>query len=107
MAMRAFIPFGLALLLTPLCLGHAVLIQASPMPNGLISGPDINVELRFNSRIDSTRSRLALVLPNQTVRLLALRRSATPASLTAHVTALEAGEYKLRWQVLASDGHIT
>jgi len=39
--------------------------------------------------------------------MLTLQSSTTPASLDTRLTGLRAGEYKLRWQVLASDGHIT
>lgn len=86
---------------------HAVLVAAKPAANGSISGPDVDVELRFNSRIDAARSRLTLVLPTQRLRPLSLLASATPATLDAHVTGLDSGDYKLRWQVLAADGHIT
>jgi copper resistance protein C len=96
----------LLLIVTPI-FPHAVLIAARPVANGSVSGPDIDVELRFNSRIDAARSRLTLVLPNQRLRPLSLLASATPATLDAHVTGLGAGDYKLRWQVLAADGHIT
>lgn len=75
--------------------------------NGSVSGPDIDVELRFNSRIDAARSRLTLVLPNRKLRPLSLLAPVTPATLDARVTGLASGDYRLRWQVLASDGHIT
>jgi methionine-rich copper-binding protein CopC len=86
---------------------HAVLVAARPAVNGSVSGPDIDVELRFNSRIDAARSRLTLVLPNQRLRPVSLLASVTPATLDAHVTGLGSGDYRLRWQVLAIDGHIT
>lgn len=86
---------------------HAVLLAAKPAINGSVSGPDLDIELRFNSRIDATRSRLTLVLPNQKLRPLSLLASATPAMLDAHVAGLGSGDYRLRWQVLAADGHIT
>ena len=86
---------------------HAVLVDAKPAINGSVPGPDIDVELRFNSRIDAARSRLTLVLPNEKLRPLSLLASATPATLDAHATGLGSGDYRLRWQVLAADGHIT
>jgi methionine-rich copper-binding protein CopC len=107
MTKRVYAALATALLITPLSFAHAVLVEAKPMPNGLVAGPDINVELRFNSRIDSVRSRLTLVLPDHSVRPLPLERPSTPASLGARLVGLGAGEYTLRWQVLASDGHIT
>jgi methionine-rich copper-binding protein CopC len=86
---------------------HAVLLKASPAPHGSVAGPDIDIELRFNSRIDSSRSRVILVLPDKTSRSINLEHASAPASLGAHVTGLSAGAYTLRWQVLAADGHIT
>jgi methionine-rich copper-binding protein CopC len=94
-------------LLTPVSLAHAVLLEAKPTANGVVAGPDISVELRFNSRIDSARSRLTLVLPDHTVVLVSLQPSTTLGELKAQLNGLHAGAYTLRWQVLASDGHIT
>lgn len=37
----------------------------------------------------------------------ALDPLSSPATLEARITGLGAGEYKLHWQVLAADGHIT
>ena len=99
--------FAAALLVARLSFAHAVLLEAKPAANGWVSGPDIDVELRFNSRIDAVRSRLSLVLPDQTVRPLPVQSSSTPGSLSARITRLGSGEYRLRWQVLAADGHIT
>ena len=98
---------SVTLLMVPLAFAHAVLVEANPMANGVVAGPDVSIELRFNSRIDAARSRLTLVRPDQTVRPVSLSQSANPGSLNGQLTGLGAGEYKLRWQVLASDGHIT
>jgi methionine-rich copper-binding protein CopC len=107
MAKQVVIALAALLLIATPGFPHAVLVAARPAMNGSVSGPDIDVELRFNSRIDAARSRLTLVLPNQRLRPLPLLASATPATLDAHVTGLGSGDYKLRWQVLAADGHIT
>jgi methionine-rich copper-binding protein CopC len=97
----------LAMGMASLGLAHAVLLEATPAPNGTLPGPDINIQLRFNSRIDSQRSRLALVLPDRSVRALRLERQASPATLNSHMTGLGTGVYTLQWQVLAADGHIS
>jgi len=107
MMKRVITTLAVWLLSTTASFAHAVLVETKPAANGLVPGPDINVELRFNSRIDSTRSRLTLVLPDQTLRPLSLQPPSTPATLDAHINGLGAGAYKLRWQVLAADGHIT
>jgi methionine-rich copper-binding protein CopC len=98
---------GVALLFAQLSFGHAILLGGKPAVNGLVAGPNIDVELQFNSRVDTARSRLTLVLPDQTARQLQVQPSSAPATLAAHATGLGPGEYRLRWQVLANDGHIT
>ena len=107
MRKQAIAAFAAALLIAHLSFAHAVLLEAKPVANGWVSGPDIDVELRFNSRIDSLRSRITLVLPDQTVRALAVQLSSAPGALGTRITGLSSGEYRLRWQVLAADGHIT
>jgi methionine-rich copper-binding protein CopC len=107
MTKRVLIALVVLLLITTPASAHAVLVEAKPAANGSVAGPDVSVELRFNSRIDSVRSQLTLVLPDQTLRAISLQPSANPATLDAHITGLGAGEYRLRWQVLAADGHIT
>jgi copper resistance protein C len=86
---------------------HAILVESSPAINATIAGPDIAVKLRFNSRIDAIRSRLTLVLADGTLRQLEIRPQESPDCLTAQAAGLRSGTYNLRWQVLASDGHIT
>jgi methionine-rich copper-binding protein CopC len=100
---------ALALLLTaaPAVLAHAILLDATPAAGAVASGPDVDVRLRFNSRIDGARSHLDLVLPDKQVRPLKLGAQDAPDTLTAKAAGLTPGAYRLRWQVLAGDGHIT
>jgi hypothetical protein len=86
---------------------HAILVEAAPAANSTVAGPDIPVKLKFNVRIDGARSRLSLLLPDKSVRQLPLQEQSSPDTLTAKATGLKAGAHRLRWQVLASDGHIT
>jgi len=97
---------ALFLALTAAALAHAVLLEVRPGVNTSIAGPDITIELRFNSRIDAARSRLSILLADRSVRPLALEQS-TPGTLSSRAVGLSAGAYALRWQVLAADGHIT
>ena len=87
--------------------GHAILVESSPAANSTVKGPNVLVKLRFNSRIDGSRSRLTLVLPDGTTQVLKPGEQASPDTLSSDATGLKAGGYKLRWQVLATDGHIT
>lgn len=86
---------------------HAVLVESNPKAGSTVKGPNLSVWLRFNVRIDGSRSRSTLVLADGTTRPLALDPQAKPDILSGKATGLTAGKYKLRWQVLADDGHIT
>ena len=86
---------------------HAVLLEATPAAHAFLKGPAVTVHLRFNSRVDAERSSLNLVLPNQTARPLPIDRQTSPDTLNAQAAGLQNGQYRLRWQVLAADGHIT
>jgi len=85
---------------------HAILMDSAPAVNGTTKGPEIAFDLRFNSRIDHKRSRLTLTLPDQTQRVLPIDADGPDDRLDAKGN-LPPGDYTLRWQVLAIDGHIT
>jgi methionine-rich copper-binding protein CopC len=86
---------------------HAVLLEATPAASATIKGPDVAIRLRYNVRIESGRSRLSLLLPDKSVKALTIGQQPSPDVLTAQAAGLIPGEYRVRWQVLASDGHIT
>jgi methionine-rich copper-binding protein CopC len=86
---------------------HAVLLESSPSLKSAISGPDVRIKLRFNVRIDALRSRLTLIHPDGSAQVLEISKQTPADTLSAEATGLTAGAYRLRWQVLASDGHIT
>src|SRR5580704_6533685 len=86
---------------------HAILLESSPSINSNVAGPSIPIKLRFNVRIDATRSRLTLVKPDASTQSLAITKDAPADTLASQAQGLNPGEYRIRWQVLASDGHIT
>ena len=88
-------------------IAHAVLVSARPAADSAIAGPDIEVELRFNLRIDRARSRLQLARSDGQTIALTINASGEPDTLTSRATGLQRGAFRLRWQVLALDGHIT
>jgi copper resistance protein C len=92
---------------TQLCWAHAILMDSTPKINSTIKGPDVNIDLRFNVRIDGGRSRVLLVSPDGKASTLALASQATPDTLQTRATGLKPGAYKLQWKVLASDGHMS
>jgi copper resistance protein C len=86
---------------------HAVLLESTPALKSAVSGPNVPIKLRFNVRIDALRSRLTLIQPDGSSQSLEISKQTPADSLLAEATGLAAGAYRLRWQVLASDGHIT
>jgi copper resistance protein C len=86
---------------------HAILVESTPKANSTVQGPELAVDLRFNDRIDGARSRLSLVAPDGTETPLAIAKQSKPDHLQSSATGLKSGVYKLKWNVLATDGHMT
>jgi methionine-rich copper-binding protein CopC len=87
--------------------GHAILKESSPAANATVTGPDVPITLKFNVRVDSARSKVQLSHPDDSVTLLPLTKQDSPDTLSTKAAGLTPGAYKLQWQVLAPDGHIT
>jgi len=87
--------------------GHAVLKDSSPMANGTVEGPDVPIRLHYNVRVDAALSKLELLHPDQSTTSLAIGKQPAADTLTSEAKGLKPGTYKIRWQVLAPDGHIT
>ena len=99
---------GAAMLLIALsATAHAILLESSPAANSSVVGPNLPIKLRFNVRIDATRSRLTLVRPDASVQTIVISKGTTADILASQAQGLTPGEYRIRWQALASDGHIT
>ena len=45
-------------------LAHAIVVAATPSAHQTVAQAELNVEIRFNSRVDVGRSRLTLARPN-------------------------------------------
>lgn len=90
-----------------LAIAHAILLESTPAANSSVVGPDIPIKLRFNVRIDATRSRITLVRPDASVQTLVISKGTSADILASQAQSLTPGEYRIRWQALASDGHIT
>jgi methionine-rich copper-binding protein CopC len=98
---------GIANLASPVAWAHAVLLSAQPGENSTVSGPDVAVLLKYNSRVDTQHSTLTLLDPDGKVEKVAIGGQPAPGLLSAKLTGLVKGAYELRWQVLAIDGHVT
>ncbi len=86
---------------------HAILVDSTPKANSTVKGTELVVDLRYNVRVDGTRSKLVLVGPNGVATTLAIAKQSSPDHLQTHATDLMPGAYKIQWYVLASDGHMT
>ena len=86
---------------------HAIVVSAMPAVDARVPPGPLHIRLEFNSRIDLDRSRIMLQGPDNADRPVALSHDAPAGTLagSAHLTLT--GPWKLRWQVLSTDGHIT
>jgi methionine-rich copper-binding protein CopC len=104
----AVLLFVVTLVVSPRrALAHAVLLRSTPQKNAFVSGPDITINLKYNSRVDGARSTLTLLKPDGTIEKMDTPAQPAPDVLSATGRGLTKGAYVLRWQVLAGDGHIT
>lgn len=86
---------------------HAVVVTSEPIAGAALAAAPARVTIRFNSRLDHGRSRLLLIGADGAQQTLAIRPDGEPTVLEAPVAGLAPGPWRLRWQVLAVDGHIT
>ena len=111
MNQRNFLPVVVTVTLLLLCSGrlwgHAVVVESTPKVNDIVSGPTLQIKMRFNARVDGKRSKLAIVDQDGVSHPVHLGQQVSPDSLLASVSDLHSGRYQLHWQVLANDGHIT
>ena len=98
---------GTALFAPSVALAHAVLVNSKPEANSTVSGPEVAVLLKYSSRIDLEHSTLTLLAPDGKVEKVIIDGEPSPGLLSAKLTGLVKGAYVLRWQVLATDGHVT
>jgi len=88
-------------------LAHAVIVSAAPTADEQVKPGKLAIRLEFNSRIDKERSRLQMTASDGAKSDVAIDQGGEPNILTGTTGDLSAGDYVLRWQVLAIDGHIT
>lgn len=97
-----------ALALAPgIATAHAIVVAAQPAMNVTVPGGELAIRLDFNSRIDRKRSGLRLQRPDGSEAAIALTPDAPPGVLAGRARVAANGRWKLSWQVLSLDGHIT
>lgn len=105
-SLTALCALGLLLLAPRLALAHAHLVSSTPAADATVHGPNVTIELRYNSRVDGQHSVLLLVMPDNRTRTLPLDHQSAATNLNTHA-ALKPGRYTIRWQALSTDGHLT
>ncbi len=100
----------LALLVAALLPGaaraHAILTGSAPAPGGTVAAGHRTLDFQYNSKIDHKRSRLTLTGPDGSHTVLPILAASAANAMDAEAD-LVPGDYTLRWQALALDGHIT
>jgi len=86
---------------------HAIVVAAQPAMNSTVARGELEIRLDFNSQIDRQRSRLSLQRPDGSEMIIALAPDGPAGVLAGRAEATQSGRWKLRWQVLSLDGHIT
>ena len=86
---------------------HAIIVGAQPAMNSIVARGELEIRLDFNSRIDQKRSRLSLQRPDGGEVAVALAPGGASGVLAGRAQVAGEGRWKLRWQVLSLDGHIT
>ena len=88
---------------------HALVTASEPPVGAVLADRPARLLLHFNSRIDRARSRMVLYAPDNGQTPLPLDSGGDPTVLEARtdIVPWTPGTWRLRWQVLALDGHIT
>ncbi|WP_233840832.1 copper resistance CopC family protein [Dyella sp. 2HG41-7] len=85
---------------------HAILVDSTPKANGTISAGHVQLVFKYNSKIDQHRSRMTLIGPDKSEKVLTIATDSKSNELDTQAD-LAPGAYTVRWQALALDGHIT
>ncbi len=88
-------------------MAHAVVKDSSPANNAVIVDTRPIIRVHFNSRIDTSLSTLTLIGPDAQQTKLPIDPASTVDTLISHTKEMAPGAYKIHWQVLSIDGHIT
>jgi methionine-rich copper-binding protein CopC len=98
---------ALASLWTNAAWAHALVLSSTPQAGETVRSEEMGIEIRFNSRIDPARSYLKLFKIDGDAVLLPVLDARSADTLRAKATGLANGRYRLHWQTLSPDGHIT
>jgi hypothetical protein len=105
--LRSFCALALLILNGGTALAHAIVLGSTPRADDIVEGEETAVEIRFNSRIDVGRSTLRLFKIDGDAVTLPVSDASSEDVLRSKATGLTPGKYRLHWQTLSPDGHIT
>jgi methionine-rich copper-binding protein CopC len=91
----------------PAVQAHAIVVMSAPAANALVPAGALVITVGFNTRLDRTRSRLFVEGPDGVITSVALSSGGAETAIGGPAEVRTAGRWKVRWQVLAADGHIT
>jgi methionine-rich copper-binding protein CopC len=103
-AAQLFISFAAV---APRADAHAVIVDSAPAVDATVAPGGLDIRLHYNSRIDHQRSRLTLIDADGKSHPIPIVPDSAADVLAAQAADLAPGRYRLRWQVLAVDGHLT
>lgn len=86
---------------------HAVITEDSLAREPVKPGEHTQVRLQFNTGVEIKLSRVMLVSKGDSEQAVVIKAGAKPGQLLVSLPALVEGDYALRCQVFAADGHLT
>jgi len=91
----------------PIAYAHAIVVAARPAMGSTVPQGGLEIRLDFNSRIDPQRSGLHLRRPDGSEATVSVVRNSASNVLAGSAKTTMSGHWRLAWQVLSVDGHIT
>lgn len=86
---------------------HSLLLESSPTAGATLAAPPQRITLRFNNRIEKKLSTIRLVDERGASRPVTVLGADGPADrLTATLSPVPPGAWRIEWRVLSTDGHI-
>lgn len=86
---------------------HAVITEDSLAREPVHPDQPTQVRLQFNTGVEIKLSRVMLVSKGDVEQAVAIKAGAKPGQVLVSLPALAEGDYALRCQVFAADGHLT
>jgi methionine-rich copper-binding protein CopC len=86
---------------------HSLLLESVPAAGATLTAPPEQITLRFNNRIEKKLSTIRLVDERGAPRAVTvLGTDGSADRLTATLSPLPPGAWRIEWRVLSTDGHI-